>query len=144
MPVFFHSADHPYRCPHKKLIKRWLQGVVDHEKKTLGEISIVFCSDAYLLTINQDYLQHDYFTDIITFDYTEGDTIIGELYISIDRVKDNAIQHKQLFYRELCRVMVHGVLHLLGQTDKTDKEKTKMRRQENFWLDALNKTMVHA
>lgn len=144
MPVSFHSADHTHRCPHKRLIKKWLGQVVSHENKILGGLSIVFCSDAYLLKINQDYLEHDYYTDIITFDYSENQEVHGELYISVDRVKDNSKSHNSLFFNELCRVMVHGVLHLLGYKDKTDKEKITMRALEDSWLNSLNNTLSDA
>ena len=113
--------------------------VHDHQK-TIGDVSIVFCSDSYLLTINQDHLQHDYYTDIITFDYCEGPIVNGELYISIDRVKDNAKTHKQLFYNELHRVIVHGVLHLVGHKDKTPADQSTMRQLEDRWLESLNNT----
>lgn len=108
----------------------------------MGDVSIVFCTDAYLLTINQDHLNHDYYTDIITFDYCEGTTISGELYISIDRVKDNAQTHNQLFTNELSRVLVHGVLHLLGHLDKTNAEQKQMRFLENKWIETLNESNV--
>jgi rRNA maturation RNase YbeY len=99
-----------------------------------GHLSFVFCSDDHLLKVNQQFLQHDYFTDIITFDYTEGDRVSGDLMISIDRVKDNAIALNIPFEIELRRVMIHGVLHLLGFKDKSPKESEKMRLLE---ADAL-------
>lgn len=140
MPFSFHNADHPYRCPQRRLIKSWLIDVVHDHQKTIGDVSIVFCSDSYLLTINQDHLQHDYYTDIITFDYCEGPIVNGELYISIDRVKENAKTHKQLFYNELHRVIVHGVLHLVGHKDKTPADQSTMRQLEDRWLESLNNT----
>ncbi|MDC1486283.1 rRNA maturation RNase YbeY [Flavobacteriales bacterium] len=138
MPISFHNADHPYRCPQRRLIKTWLTDVVQSHQKSVGDVSIVFCTDAYLLTINQDHLKHDYYTDIITFDYCEGPSVSGELYISIDRVKDNAKTHKQLFNNELNRVIVHGVLHLLGYMDKSKAEQTQMTHLENKWLTTFN------
>ncbi len=98
--------------------------------KLPGHLSFVFCSDEYLLKINQDFLQHDYYTDIITFDYSEGNKISGDLMISIDRIQDNAKQLNLKFDDELSRVMIHGVLHLLGFGDKTAKEEKEMRRLE--------------
>ena len=112
--------------------------MVLHHNKTLGDISIVFCSDSYLLTINQNHLQHDYYTDIITFDYCEGSVTNGELYISIERVRENAKALNQLFYNELLRVVVHGVLHLVGHKDKTKEDETKMRHLEDHWLENRN------
>ena len=120
------------------MINQWLQQVVIDHNKTLGDVSIVFCSDSYLLTINQNHLQHDYYTDIITFDYCEGSVINGELYISIERVQENAKALNQLFYNELMRVIVHGVLHLVGHKDKTKDDETKMRRLEDHWLEHRN------
>lgn len=138
MPISFHNADHPYRCPQRRLIKAWLTDVVQSHRKIVGDVSIVFCTDAYLLTINRDHLKHDYYTDIITFDYCEGPSVSGELYISIDRVKDNANTHKQLFKNELKRVVVHGVLHLLGYMDKSKADQTQMTHLENKWLTTFN------
>lgn len=99
------------------------------------ELSYVFCTDEYLLTINRDFLQHDYYTDIITFELSEpGQPVMGEIYISIDRVRDNAKIHQESFQRELHRVIFHGALHLCGYRDKTKKEQEEMRRKENEYL----------
>ena len=94
----------------------------------------MFCSDDYLLEVNKTHLQHDYYTDIITFDYCVGDEISGDLMLSIDRIKDNAKQHKQLLFNELLRVVIHGHLHLVGYRDKTDAEQQTMREQEDRWI----------
>lgn len=112
--------------------------MVQSHQKTVGTVSLVFCSDAYLLTINQDHLNHDYYTDIITFDYCDGASVSGELYISVDRVKDNAKTHNELFNNELNRVMVHGILHLLGYMDKSKADQTEMTHLENTWLKSFN------
>ena len=95
---------------------------------------MVFCSDDYLLEVNNTHLQHNYYTDIITFDYCEADEISGDLMLSIDRIKDNAKQHKQLFFNELLRVIIHGHLHLVGHNDKTEAEAKTMRTQEDRWI----------
>ncbi len=116
----------------------WLSKVCESESNKLGDISLVFCSDNYLLKVNQDYLQHDYFTDIITFDY-EGESISGDLFISVDRVRDNARANSITFLNELHRVVVHGVLHLLGYKDKTTEEKQEMRSKEDFYLDFVSR-----
>ena len=100
---------------------------------------MIFCSDAYLLKMNQEHLQHDYYTDIITFDYSSGDEISGDLFISVDRVRDNAKQHKQLFFSELVRVIAHGHLHLIGFKDKTKSQQLEMRAQEAIWMSAFQK-----
>lgn len=109
----------------------WIETIILSENKTLGEISYVFCDDAYLHNINMQYLNHDTLTDIISFDYTEGDIISGDIFVSIERVKDNAIDFKVTFEEELKRVLAHGVLHYCGYKDKTDADATLMRTKEN-------------
>jgi len=109
-----------------------------HHGKRLGEISIVFCSDDYLLAVNKSHLNHDYYTDIITFDYSEDDEISGDLMLSIDRIKDNAKTHNQLFFNELIRVIIHGHLHLIGFKDKTKEESLIMRNQEDLWIERFH------
>jgi probable rRNA maturation factor len=108
----------------------WLSKVCESEQKALGEVSLVFCSDVYLLEMNKTHLDHDFYTDIITFDYYEV-KITGDLFISIDRVKDNAVGLNIDFTHELHRVVVHGVLHLLGYGDKSEKEEVLMREMED-------------
>ncbi|MEX0291608.1 MAG: rRNA maturation RNase YbeY [Flavobacteriaceae bacterium] len=108
----------------------WLTRVIENENRSVGQLNYVFCSDEYLLQLNQEYLQHDTFTDIITFDYSEGDEVSGDIYISVERVRDNAIEWREPFERELQRVMVHGVLHMLGYKDKTKEEREEMRSLE--------------
>ncbi|MEZ7836721.1 MAG: rRNA maturation RNase YbeY [Flavobacteriales bacterium] len=115
-------------------VKRWLSGVISSGGKKLGDISVILCSDDYLLGVNNKYLDHNYYTDIITFDYTEKDVVGGDLFISYDRVKENAKQEGVLIQQELRRVMVHGVLHLLGLKDKTKKEASIMRAAEDVAL----------
>lgn len=109
----------------------WIETIVLSENKTLGEISYIFCDDAYLHNINMQYLNHDTLTDIISFDYTEGDVISGDIFVSIERVKDNAIDFKVYFEEELKRVLAHGVLHYCGYKDKTDTDAALMRAKEN-------------
>lgn len=108
----------------------WLSKVCEIEKKELGEVSLIFCSDEYLLEMNRTHLDHDYYTDIITFDYYEEE-ITGDLFISVDRVKENATDLSGDFKDELHRVVVHGVLHLLGYGDKSEDEEKLMRKKEN-------------
>lgn len=114
--------------------ERWLKSVALKEGYGIGELNYVFCDDEYLLDLNKRYLDHDTFTDIITFDYTENDEINGEVYISIDRVGENAETYNASFDDELNRVMVHGLLHLCGYADKTEEEKAGMRSKENEYL----------
>lgn len=102
-----------------------------------GELTFIFVSDIYLLKINKEYLNHDYFTDVITFSYNQGKIIKGDIFISYDRVMENADKFKTPFYDELYRVMIHGVLHLVGLQDKTKLQKNKMRKEEDKWLERL-------
>lgn len=108
----------------------WLSKICENEGRKLGEINLIFCSDEYLLSMNREHLNHDYYTDIITFDYYEEE-ITGDLFISVDRVLENANKHKVEFINELHRVVAHGVFHLLGYGDKSEEEEIKMRELEN-------------
>ena len=111
-------------------LKKWLSEVIVRRGKSVGNINYLFCDDEYLLGVNRQYLNHDTYTDIITFDYVAGGLISGDIMISIERVGENAVKVGVPFEQELHRVVVHGVLHLLGQGDKTDEEAVEMRRQE--------------
>lgn len=111
--------------------ERWIQKIIIAENKQEGEINYVFCDDEYLLDINQKYLNHDYYTDIISFDYSVANELHGDIFISIDRVRENANEFKVSFHNELLRVMAHGVLHYCGYKDKTDDESILMRTKEN-------------
>ncbi len=115
--------------------QQWLEDIILSEEKKTGEISYIFCDDEYLLKINQDYLQHDYYTDIITFDYVKGKTISGEIFVSLQRVSDNASTLSRDYEDELRRVLAHGILHLAGYKDKTEEEEKEMRRKEDFYLE---------
>nr|WP_294859328.1 rRNA maturation RNase YbeY [uncultured Fluviicola sp.] len=112
----------------------WYSNVCEVEEKKLGDLSIIFCSDEHLLEMNKEYLQHDYYTDIITFDYSEENLVSGDLFISVDRVQDNADEFDVLFQDELHRVCVHGLLHLCGYKDKSEKDEQIMRSKENEML----------
>lgn len=111
-------------------VKKWLSEVIVRRGKSVGNINYLFCDDEYLLGVNRQYLNHDTYTDIITFDFVAGGLISGDIMISIERVGENAVKFGVPFEQELHRVVVHGVLHLLGQGDKTDEEAVEMRRQE--------------
>ena len=113
---------------------RWLMLVAESEIRRLGDVNIIFCSDPYILDINLRYLQHDYFTDIITFDYCEGEKLSGDLFISVDTVRENALTYGAGFEEELHRVIVHGLLHLIGYDDHSEAEKKVMRSKENYYL----------
>lgn len=122
----------------ESLISDWIERVILNADKKVGEINYIFCNDEYLHKINVEFLQHDNFTDIISFDYTMGNIINGDLYISIDRVKENSVIFDVKFIEELNRVMIHGILHYLGWQDKTEQEKSAMRNKENECLILLN------
>ena len=132
--ISYHTEDIKFEWKGKRINNRWLRMVVESEVKKMGDLSIIFCSDRYILDVNIRYLQHDYFTDIITFDYCEGDLISGDLFISIDTVRENAAFYGTGFADELDRVMVHGVLHLLGYDDHTPEEQAEMRAKEDYYL----------
>lgn len=112
----------------------WLKDIILSEGKKLGEINYIFCDDEYLLKVNQDYLQHDYYTDIITFDYVKGKTISGEIFVSLQRISDNASTLSKNYEEELRRVLAHGILHLCGYKDKTQEEEQLMRSKEDFYI----------
>ena len=122
----------------RRLNSRWLGNVAENEGKKLGDIAVVFCSDEYLLGVNRQFLKHDYYTDIITFDYCEGDILSGDLLISVDSVKDNALHFGASFDEELHRVIVHGLLHLIGYEDHSEEEQKQMREKENQYLCVRN------
>jgi len=123
------------RIPGAISLKRFLEEIVSDEKKELHQLNYIFCSDEYLLKINQDFLKHDVYTDIITFDLGNGTQINGEIYISVDRVKENAAFYKSSsFKKELFRVIIHGVLHLVGYGDKKKSESKVMRTKEDYYL----------
>lgn len=115
----------------EKSYKYWISKVVASESKELDEINYIFCDDNYLLKINQDYLNHDTYTDIISFDYSKGNILSGDIFISVERVRDNAQDFGVLFEEELRRVMAHGVLHYCGYKDKTEADQKLMRQKEN-------------
>jgi probable rRNA maturation factor len=115
----------------------WLSSTCAEENKVLEEVNLIFCSDEYLLKMNVEYLQHDYYTDIISFDYCEENRILGDLFISKDRVLDNAEQNNVSFLLELQRVIVHGVLHLCGYKDKSEEEEKLMRSKEDYYLSKI-------
>ncbi|MES2558642.1 MAG: rRNA maturation RNase YbeY [Bacteroidota bacterium] len=132
--ISFNSVDSTYTVRNKNLIRDWVTLAIKREKKAIGEISFNFCSDEYLLSINKEHLSHDYYTDIITFDFCENGIISGDIYISTDRVKDNAKTEGKTIGNELNRVIIHGVLHLCGYKDKKPADARLMREKEDFYL----------
>ena len=132
--VVFVDGDVPCQVEGRRAVKTWLRKVAAHHGKTLGDLSVVSCSDEELLVYNRKYLDHDTYTDIITFDHSEGDTLAGDLLISFERVQENAVNQGVVFQEELRRVMVHGVLHLAGLKDKTEADAQAMRAAEDHAL----------
>lgn len=132
--ISYFNEDIKFDLKNKRKNNAWLRLVAESEIRRVGDINIIFCSDNYILDVNQKYLQHDYFTDIITFDYCEGDKLSGDLFISIDSVRENAQEFGTEFEEELNRVMVHGVLHLIGYDDHCEKDIKMMRKKENYYL----------
>lgn len=132
--IRYFQEDTDFVFKHKLLNNKWLKFVAESEVRKLGEIGIIFCSDNYILDVNMKYLQHDYFTDIITFDYCERNTLSGDLFISVDSVRDNADFYGTEFEDELNRVIVHGLLHLIGYDDHSESEQKMMRSKEDYYL----------
>lgn len=132
--IYFFNEDIDFTLKNQHIISNWISIVISQENKTLGEINYIFCSDNYLLELNQNYLKHDTYTDVITFDYVEGNLISGDIFISIDRIVENAKNIETTFDNELSRVMIHGVLHLIGYRDKTPDELQVIRGKEDFYL----------
>jgi rRNA maturation RNase YbeY len=132
--ITYYTEDTSFAFKEKRLTNRWLKLVAESEIRRLGDISIIFCSDSYILDVNMKYLQHDYFTDIITFDYCEGNRLSGDLFISVDSVRENASFYGTEFADELNRVIVHGILHLIGYDDHAEEDIAVMRAKENYYL----------
>ena len=132
------SAETSFELSNPQLTGAWLGSIISQEGYSEGEVSVVFCDDKYLFKLNVEFLNHDTLTDVIGFNYSLSNEIHGEIYISIDRVEDNAVEFSQAFETELLRVMAHGVLHFCGYNDKTDLESSLMRAKEDFYLNQFN------
>lgn len=151
--INYYFEDTPFKLKNKRSLSNWLRKIAISHSFTIADLNIVFCSDSYLLNINKQYLNHDYFTDVITFD-TSGyslqkqvtaplsksshSIISGDVFISVDTVKNNSLQYSTPFDQELCRVMAHALLHLCGFNDLTDLERSEMTANENLALDLFN------
>lgn len=136
--VQFNYADvRPITLRRKGEVKKFVQSIFRFEGVSLHSLQYVFCSDSYLLKINQDFLRHDFYTDIITFDLSAGQGVTGEIYISVDRVRENALSESVSLRDELLRVIFHGALHLCGYRDKTKREITLMREKEDYYLSSF-------
>ena len=132
--ISFHSEGVKPKTPSKRLLKAWIKEFVANHGKKVGELAFVFCDDEKILEVNRNFLQHDYYTDIITFDYCEGDLVSGDIYISVERVEENALNHNENYSTELLRVVAHGVLHLIGFQDKEEKSKLQMTENEDLCI----------
>ncbi len=140
MPAInFFFEDTPKKVPHVAITKNWIREIIHKEGYQLDQINYIFCSDPYLKTINKQFLDHDYFTDIITFNHAieSTDPIEADIYISMDRVSENASTFEVKFQNELLRVIIHGILHLLGYDDKTSTQQKEMRKKEEACLSLL-------
>jgi len=131
--ILFHS-EIDFNLKNKSLYKKWIKNCILKQKMKVGAVNYIFCDDAYLLKINQAYLNHDTYTDIISFDYSENSILSGDIFISIESVRENAKKYSTSFQNELNRVLIHGILHFIGYKDKTQKEKEEMRKQEDYYL----------
>jgi len=132
---FYYETD--FELKNSEDIKNWIRSTAEQEKCLVIEMNYVFCDDVYLHKLNVEYLDHDTYTDIITFDYSERKNLHGEIYISVDRVEDNAEKYNVAFQQELARVIIHGILHCCGYRDKSNEEKELMRTKEDFYLSQL-------
>ncbi|MFK7953352.1 MAG: rRNA maturation RNase YbeY [Ekhidna sp.] len=138
MPLQYFKEETEFSLDNADVVSDWLSKLISNNNHSLSDLNYIFCSDDYLLSINKEHLDHDYYTDIITFDSSESESQIeGDIFISVDRVKENASTLNQPFTRELHRVMAHGLLHLFGFADKTDDEKKLMREKEDLCLSLL-------
>lgn len=137
--ILFFSEDIDYKLPDPSSTVHWITSIIEEQSYSLVQINYIFCSDEHLLEINQKHLAHNYYTDIITFNNADEEKELeADIFISIDRVQENAAKTNQSFDRELHRVMIHGVLHLVGFDDKTQKDKEEMRRKEDACLSLLD------
>ncbi|MFC2089607.1 rRNA maturation RNase YbeY [Bacteroidota bacterium] len=137
MPIYFHSEDISFTLKGKKRYKKWITGVIALEQRAPGDINVIFTSNPYLLILNREYLNHDYNTDVITFEYNSEEKIAGDIFISIDQVMINSEQLCIKFVNELERVIIHGILHLLGYNDSTDEERFIIREKEDLAINFL-------
>jgi probable rRNA maturation factor len=137
LAINFFTEDLDFKIKGKRDIKSWIKKVIGSENKVVGNINYIFTSDKFLLEISRKYLNHNTYTDIITFNYNQGNTLNGDIYISVDRVKENAKVYSDNFENELFRVIVHGVLHLIGYDDVSNPLEEIMRQKENIYLKLL-------
>ncbi len=139
MQIEFFGEDVKLPDLNFSIVKDWVSVAIENEKYTVGDINFIYCSDEYLLKINKQYLEHDFFTDVITFDYCEDSIVSGDIFMSLERIIENSKIYSDSIKKELLRIIIHGVLHLVGFNDKTNNEKLEMTKKENFYLELFNK-----
>lgn len=139
--IRYFKEDTKFEFKSRALNNKWLKMVAESEIRRIGDINIIFCSDNYILDVNMKYLQHDYFTDIITFDYCEKNRLNGDLFISVDSVRENSLFYGTEFSDELNRVIVHGILHLVGFDDHSEEDIAVMRSKEDYYLGLRSKLL---
>ena len=139
MSIFFHKEGINFDIREKRKIRQWINKVVEIEKKELGELNIILAGDKELLELNKTYLSGKYLTDVITFEYNKEKKISGDIYLSVERIRENALKFNERVDREILRVIIHGIMHLMGYKDKKDEEQKKMRQKEDEYLDMFDK-----
>lgn len=139
MSIFFHKEGINFNIREKKKIRQWIKKVVENEGKELGELNIILTRDKELLELNKTYLSRKYLTDVITFEYNHEKTISGDIYLSVERIRENALKFNERVDREILRVIIHGILHMMGYRDKKNEEQTKMRQKEDGCLYMFDK-----
>ncbi|MDD6000679.1 MAG: rRNA maturation RNase YbeY [Bacteroidales bacterium] len=138
MAISFQFEDANFEFSDPEKVENWIIKTIETEKCFTGNVTYIFCSDSYLLDVNRKYLNHDYFTDVITFDYVKNSKISGDIFISIDRITEDAKIFNVSRENELLRVMIHGVLHLIGYDDQTDEQEEEIHKKEDFYLNIYN------
>ncbi len=139
MSIFFHKEGINFKIREKQKIRQWIKKVIENEGKELGELNIILTRDKELLELNKTFLSRKYLTDVITFEYSHEKKISGDIYLSIERVRENALKFNERVNKEILRVIIHGILHLMGYSDKKDDEQKKMRQKEDECLYMFDK-----
>lgn len=139
MRIFFHKEGIDFDIREKQKIRQWIKKVIENEGKELGDLNIILTRDKELLELNKTYLYRKYLTDVITFEYNQEKKISGDIYLSVERIRENALKFNERVDREILRVIIHGILHLMGYRDKKDEEQTKMRQKEDECLYMFDK-----